>query len=885
MVSAQDDTPQVELSDLSGQGTDLAPYQISSPAHLRAINEDLDAHYKITRDIDVSGTSSWNDGKGLAPIGNASGNGGAFNGTLMGDGNKLTGLYIERNQENGVGMFHEIGEEGVVKNLEIKDLDVSGNSTVGGLAGTNLGTIKQTSVDGKVNGTSHVGGMVGKTGTINGDRKAVINRSTTSVDVAGHGEQIGGLAGTAGNGSVVTSTKADNQVSRSNPDKTHGNSKDMQVGGLIGLNQGEVVYVKARGQTEANVNRVGGLTGENRGRITKSSYKGRVSGKRMVGGLVGINRGAVKKSHASPQVRVEGRDIGGLVGVNNGGTVAASYALGAARGNGNVGGFIGLNKNLGSVSNSYARVQVSGGGRVGGFVANNKGDGRVVNGYFDLTTSRRKGSGPGKSLVVAERNLNVRKDLAGFDFETTWLDQGTGYPTLGLSTDFSMENRRVLTDEPVRFEAPTSLPGKPPVQYYRWRFGDSGITSGKKASHTFKKPGKYKVKLEIKRKGANIMSRRKVLEVLEYNGSGTADSPYRVKNADQLQAMEQKPEANYVLTDDINGSVAKDWSNGNGFRSIGTEDKPFRGVLDGNNKTIDGIEIHDPAADGVGLFGVAENAEVSNLTITDLSVTGGDQVGGLVGVTEGSRVESVSVEGSVAGNRSVGGAVGVNSGEVSVTRSLANVTGNSSVGGLSGVSDSGDLSESFAAGMVNGNRQVGGLVARKIGEGSAENSYWDLNVTGQNSSAAGEGLTTEQMTGSSAKDNMKGFSWGTSWAVGSTGYPVPAVLTEGGAQPRMSPGEERKNVTDMRNESMDKDGMDQAEAGEEGSETDVSEEDKKQDESTATEDEETQMNGSEKKSQDSGTQDGESKGEGQPGFGVAGVVMALMALALVIRGR
>jgi len=63
---------------------------------------------------------------------------------------------------------------------------------------------------------------------------------------------------------------------------------------------------------------------------------------------------------------------------------------------------------------------------------------------------------------------------------------------------------------------------------------------------------------------------------------------------------------------------------------------------------------------------------------------------------------------------------------------------------------------------VTGNASVGGLVGRNRA-GTVTDSYWDINATGQKISAGGKGLTTEEMTGSTARENMEGFDFGETW--------------------------------------------------------------------------------------------------------------------------
>jgi len=103
---------------------------------------------------------------------------------------------------------------------------------------------------------------------------------------------------------------------------------------------------------------------------------GSVSGFNNVGGLVGQNTGTVSNSYA--RVSVSGTAaVGGLVGVNDGtnsnSTVSNSYAAGSVSGFNNVGGLVGFN-NFGTVTDSYATGSVSGSSSyIGGLVGYNAG--------------------------------------------------------------------------------------------------------------------------------------------------------------------------------------------------------------------------------------------------------------------------------------------------------------------------------------------------------------------------------------------------------------------------------------------------------------------------------------------------------------------------------
>ncbi len=214
------------------------------------------------------------------------------------------------------------------------------------------------------------------------------------------------------------------------------------------------------------------------------------------------------------------------------------------------------------------------------------------------------------------------------------------------------------------------------------------------------------------------MDKTDPLKVSFAGGSGTEDDPYKISNVDQLQDMNENLSAHYELVNDIDASVTKDWNDGSGFMPVGKDDdNKFTGSLDGQGYEISGLCINRSSTDWVGLFGyLGETASVEDLGLVDANVIGNDWVGGLVGYNDG-RVSNSYATGNVSGDWRVGGLVGYNEGEIQ---------------------------DSYATGEVSGNHTVGGLMAENE-KSWVENSFWNVNTTGQSSSAAGTGKTTAEM--------------------------------------------------------------------------------------------------------------------------------------------
>jgi hypothetical protein len=214
-------------------------------------------------------------------------------------------------------------------------------------------------------------------------------------------------------------------------------------------------------------------------------------------------------------------------------------------------------------------------------------------------------------------------------------------------------------------------------------------------------------------------------------GSGDANDPYQIGTVDDWETLMgdfTDYDKHFLLIADLDlegidvEPIGRDIDPAPNFQGTG-----FTGVFDGNDHVIRnaGIVRHEgQSQDIVGLFGLAftygEHCEIKNLTLENITVVGGNCVGGLLGLNEeGSNTASITrctVSGYVSGQERVGGLVGYTPGcgcfAIIDCSSSAEVTGNFMVGGL--VGDNGNpIYNSFATGRVNGinhAQYVGGLV-------------------------------------------------------------------------------------------------------------------------------------------------------------------------------
>lgn len=161
----------------------------------------------------------------------------------------------------------------------------------------------------------------------------------------------------------------------------------VNVGGLVGtLGTGEISESSFTGDV-TGTNVVGGLVGLALGDISNSTFSGTVTGERYIGGIAG-GTGAPTISNSSASGIVTGiqggeGNIGGLVGGGSA-TITDSHAdvtVTGAIGQSGIGGLLGFGDWAVTVSNSYSTGTVTGDARVGGLV------GTLAGGYIEESYS------------------------------------------------------------------------------------------------------------------------------------------------------------------------------------------------------------------------------------------------------------------------------------------------------------------------------------------------------------------------------------------------------------------------------------------------------------------------------------------------------------------
>ena len=84
-----------------------------------------------------------------------------FKGTFDGRGHTITGVYINDENQNNIGLFGVLSESAFIKNLGVTDSYIAGNENVGAICGSSEGTIVNCYSVSEVKGNKNVNELVG----------------------------------------------------------------------------------------------------------------------------------------------------------------------------------------------------------------------------------------------------------------------------------------------------------------------------------------------------------------------------------------------------------------------------------------------------------------------------------------------------------------------------------------------------------------------------------------------------------------------------------------------------------------------------------------------------------------------------------------------------
>ncbi|MCF7919254.1 MAG: T9SS type A sorting domain-containing protein [Candidatus Cloacimonetes bacterium] len=585
-----------------GIGTEDEPFLVGALDNLlwMSTNEDSwDCWFEQIDDIDAAETLNWNSGAGLSPIGwwESAITNQPFTGHYKGNYHKISNLYINRGSEDAVGLFgYAVGAELV--EIVLTGAEVSGDDYVACLIGYNqVSTIDNCSIEGTSNGDWCTALLCGY---CNGWG---ITLCFVSGEVHGS-DYAGGLIGKNLNYSTVEQSCSSGEV--------YGENK---VGGLIGHNLNSSIYNCYSTASVQGENYIGGLLGHNQGSQINQCYSsGNVEGVNITGGLAGYNNNFIIDCIWNTET--SGQDVG--VGLNENGEIETLLGM------------------------TIAEMQF---------------EGSYLNSGWDFVGEDVNGT---EDIWIIEEGIN-----AGFAYiaELTWAIADNI-----LHAFFRADNREVFIQEEVQF---INLSCGEAVQW-EWDFEYDGVIDSTEPEPVWVYPeeGIYSVSLKVSDETGNTqtMVREDYIAVtnggMQPEGDGSEIAPFQIFSLNNLIWLSSHPEMwdrYFMQIADINASETQEWNEGRGFSPIGNyENGSFTGHYNGDDNRIDSLYINRPESSVCGFFGYTHEAQISNLRLTNVNISGDWCVGGIVGECySNTRLSDCYVSGLVNGEMEVGALVGL----------------------------------------------------------------------------------------------------------------------------------------------------------------------------------------------------------------------------------
>jgi len=630
----------------TGAGTFSNPYQIGSVQDLANLADDTNGGvghsgewFVLTTDLDLN-VAPW------TPIGNYPN---SFYGNFNGNGHTISNLFINNSTGDNIGLFGFV-TGGIIENLGVVNVDVTGDSSVGGLVGYNNSTIENCYVIGTVSGSVvSVGGVAGASdGTIENCYHA------------------GGVNGSAGN-----------------------------LGGVVGNNNGTVDKCYNTGAVNGSAGNIGGVVGGNGGPVENSYNTGDVTqiGGSAVGGVVGKSiYGTVEKCYNTGAVKGNGDFIGGLAGyIAFSGIVENCYNTGdvTQAGSGDyIGGVVGFNDD-GSVENCYNTGAVDGGSGdyIGGVVGSNSG---TVENCFFLESGAPDGIGNGGSGATSALEADLQA-LITFPPYSTSTGKGWDFAGIGGAPPiwFMLDNATY----PMLF----------------WQIADSGSGSDTDpyvVTTVQQMENIQNIFVVHEVSDGKYWQLDKDIDLTGY----LADGGPGYNGGAGWVPIGYSDSQHFYGSFDGNGHTITGLSiNDTNLENAGM----FGYVINGVITDLGLVNANVTGGSKVGgVVGYIQDSSVKNCFVSGTStISGIDDAGGVVGFSSSGTVENCYNTGEVHCSGSVGGVVGyINSGSVENCYNTGDVSGADFIGGVVG-NNSGIVKNCYNIGSVtNSGIFVGGVV-------------------------------------------------------------------------------------------------------------------------------------------------------------------------------
>ena len=748
--------------ELSGEGTEESPWLITSKADLLTVSDvtnnasfSFDGYYfKVTADIDFEGDT-------IVPICKDTSASFSFLGTLDGDGHTIDNMVVTT-----AGFYEEGNSSGV--EAGVFNPKSSDSYYYGGLF-ANIGasgTVKNLNI-----GSGCVIDCFMYGGAIAGSNAGLIENCSNYAPVTTYYSHAGGIVGTLLSGGTVRGCYNAGYV----------RSDYGMAGGIAGgatsatiencANAGEVgaVYFNAY-RTEGSQKEAGGIVGE----MTSSTVRnvvnsGNVTSYQQVGGIAGYAKGTT-----SAPASITG---------------AVNYGLINSMTDASTAGHIIGNNSLATADSVYYSKSIL---KIG---AVNNGD---LDGITGLTSTA------------------LATDTVALD-ATVWTLTAGQYPVLTSAKDeaqLKLDSRAVISladNNFYSFIIKDATLGNTDELAWSLASGTAFSISGDTLLVTVPESGTVSDTLTAAAYGVTRQFPISSMGVYILSGEGTEASPFLINTADDMLTLSAFVESSQFDYDGFYFQVTADLDfTGKTYVPVACGTNMFRGIFDGNSKTISNLSLSGSTSDetGWGVFGtVGSGGAVKSLaldstcviaaysyaggiaanlygsvencsTAATVSSTSGSYVGGIAAFAyPGSSITGCSNTGTVYTATSyAGGILGATAAGAQVT--IANCLNSGSVssktsyiGGIAG----------YASALISGSANTGSVLSSTkyaggiIGYALATSSVADCHNEGE----VGSNQYTGGIVGYSAAHTA-----GTSFVVENcynTGTVLPAVTSSGSA--------------------------------------------------------------------------------------------------------
>ena len=751
-------------------------------------------YIKLTDNIDMSESYGETAGKDDAavswtPIGDRSH---SFQGNFNGGGYEISGLYINNSEANYQGLFGYLGPGGTIHELGVSGL-VAGGYSAGGVVGYSRGDVSACYNACTVTGSSATGGVVGSSsGSVGGSYNigSVIVTGDNAGGVIGYnfgdvsscynagtvegGLNVGGVIG-YNLGEVSSCYNTGNLI-----------GEGSHVGGIVGFNlNGAIVNACYNNGDIKGDTSVGGVVGINNSNATvSSSYNiGFVSGNEDVGGVVGANEGVVTHTYYNNEVYAAPDDMEGATGKTTEQFASGEVTWLLQRGY----------EETGDLMYQVWGQTLSGETPDACPVLTNDSTKAVLKATF-MTTDEHADSFTEYAVEYVNMNDTVTLpqtpstiNKTEFAYWTTSADTAANPPSntqdnafdasIGLTEDATVyavyARQFISTDVSTKIYLHVGDSIDLDLNDYI-RFADEGL-SVQSGIFNFEVAQGSALPSGLSLSDGRITGTTTTAEITNVSVTVTDTEPYV-----SLAALDPDPAVvtanltfSFTITDNLEETFTVDPSDAYGNTYFiedredmealakytirnsgvgltfkvknnidlgGSEENPwtpigfsfrFRGTFDGDGHKISGLYINNIYNGYQGLFGALGNGGTIRSLDVSGSVTGGGDVGGVVGYNYGGEVSDCCYSGYVTGTYDVGGVVGYNNtgGIVIDCYNTGVVNGSSSyVGGVVGYNNTGGtVLNCYNAGGVNGSGvtvgDVGGVVGNNNTGAIVRNCY------------------------------------------------------------------------------------------------------------------------------------------------------------------